>query len=85
MDQDRFCEILGELRGFCNDIIHSLLSSSIYMDDALVKKEVDKDDLRLVDDQISSSIRSFLELRSIILYYTTLLSVGWILNYICIF
>jgi hypothetical protein len=55
------------------------------MDDALAKKEVDKDYLRLVDDQISSSICSFLELRSIILYYTKLLLVGCILNYICIF
>jgi hypothetical protein len=61
---------MAELRGLINDIIHPLLSSTIFIDDLLIENnEINKNGLLLIDSQMVSAINYLLEMRSIILYY----------------
>jgi len=66
---NKYLDVLIDLRGLINDMIHQLLSASMALEDIMVESDSNVNLLH-TDVQLVSAINTLYKIRSILLFYT---------------
>lgn len=65
---NNYLDVLIDIRGLINDMIHQLLPAAIALEDILIESDSDVNLLH-TDNQLVSAIKTLYKIRSILMFY----------------